>query len=620
VATPPALTPAALQEIDAPQTLLEHAWEIEPLQRWDERKLVLDRLEQLLGSGIDLPDEPPGRSWRLEYLAERAIDAGRLYRLDEAAALIDEVLRGADPAQRLALGRAELASGQALVWGGTDESCRQGRLAFARAVEHFEAIDKPDWKGSALLRWGYSGCYQQGEIAEGARLMRLALDAYVPGSVRWLGAFASYADALIDLGEFDHAETVLIQARAETDRIGSSDRIAELSYGLARIAAGRGDAQLALRLVRQTEEEAHGLEWFETHIGVWFLFEAAEMLDRLGLTAEAEEYLERGLRAAERAESGAFEEGILQVTAILRARSGDPVRALEELQAITRGDWLEKRLVWRHTLMGAWATFRLGRDQAGAQTARALQQALDCGTLQVAVTGEPDVAAALAPEAERHGSTLARSLLLTGDRQLVVRLFGPTTIRNAAGDTLEAPPGMQGELIRVLAAGERGLSVSEVLDQFFPDTEEQAARLRLRQLLRRIRASVGQAVLRDGERLVLAPAWVDLREFRLAAARARGARGQRAVQLAYAAVAIAMPGPLLPEHPYAEWAEQLRDEVTGGQLELLELIAGDAIARGSAREALSALEAAARINPDDDRLKQLIRDQLSALSRHQAAD
>jgi hypothetical protein len=50
------------------------------------------------------------------------------------------------------------------------------------------------------------------------------------------------------------------------------------------------------------------------------------------------------------------------------------------------------------------------------------------------------------------------------------------------------------------------------------------------------------------------------------------------------------------------------------------LIAGDAIARGSPREALSALEAAARINPDDDRLKQLIRDQLSALSRHQAVD
>ena len=90
-----------------------------------------------------------------------------------------------------------------------------------------------------------------------------------------------------------------------------------------------------------------------------FLLESAELLDRVGLRDQAGEYLQ-----VARERDVEDDEEVMQTTAVLRARSGDPVQALDELQELVRGEWLEKRLVWRHSLLTAWATFRAGRDGA----------------------------------------------------------------------------------------------------------------------------------------------------------------------------------------------------------------------------------------------------------------
>ncbi len=603
---------AELATITDPARLLDHAWALEPWLRYTERTAALDALEGLLDAG-GAPPPPPGRDWRLELLAERAIDVGRSNRVDEARALVAQVTRTAEPSNQIALARAMLASGQALAWVGTDDATRQANQAFAEAAERFAALGHRDWQGSALLRRGYSACYQHGDLVQAEELIREALDTYPPESDRLSGALASYADVLLDLGEFDAAGVVIDRAAVLAERDGAVKARVDLIWARARVAAGRGDARATERLLREAERGAAGLEWFETHIGLSYLLDAAELLDRVGLGDQAHLYLER---ARERA--GGDNEEVMQTTAVLRARSGDPGQALEELQQLARGNWLEKRVTWRHTLLTAWATFRAGRDGAGELAARALEQAVACGGVRVAQAGEAEIVAALAPLAERAGSPIARELLLAG-RTLLVRLHGTPAMLTADGSTIELPPGMPGELVRLLALHEHGLPVDVVLETFFPGVSPATGRQRLRQVLTRLRAAAGEVVLRDGENLRLVAAWVDTREFLAAANRVRGARGNRAVQLAYAALAV-RGGPLLPSDPYAAWAEEPRQQVRYRHLALLDLIAGDAAARGSHQEALTALEASLEEDPEAEDRRAALARALRALGRHGAAD
>jgi len=607
VTRPPNLTEAELAAISDPAVLLDRAWELEPWVGYEERDATLDRLQTVIDGGAAAPP-PPGRDWRLELLAERAIDAGRRRELDDAHRLVAQVVREADATHQVALGRAMLGSGQAHAWVGTEESIRQSHLAFSEAAEHFAAIGNRGWQGSALLRRGYSACYQAGDFLGAEALIREALETYEPESQRLAGALVPYSDVLIDLGRFDQAEQVLDRA-ALIAGLGDTQKVrSEVTMGRARIATGRDDAKATERLIREAVREADGEGWFETHIGMSFLLEAAELLDRLGLREQANAYFERAVESW-----GESNDEVLQAKAVLQARSGNPEDALESLQEVVRTDWLEKRVIWRHYLLTAWATFRAGRSGAGELAARALEQAHSCGTVEIAVAGEPQVVAALSAAAERAGSALARELLLAG-RPLLVHLFGSPRVETADGLEVQLPPGKPGELVRLLALHEHGLPVEVVLEEFFPDISPSVARARLRQVLTRLRAAAGDVLVRDGETLRLLPAWVDVREFLAVSRRVRGVQTPRAVQLAYAALAL-HDGPLLPSDPYAGWAQGIRDEVRYRHIELLDLVAADAAARGSHQEALTALEAAAKEDPDDEDRQAEIESHLHALRR-----
>jgi DNA-binding SARP family transcriptional activator/tetratricopeptide (TPR) repeat protein len=579
--------------------------------RYAEREAALDALQALLDAG-GTSSPPPGREWRLELAAERAIDIGRRRELDAARRTAEHVIGQASPTHRIALGRAHLALGQALAWVGTDEATRRAHHSFAEAADHFAALGEREWQGSALLRRGYSASYQYGDLRRAQELIRQALDTYDPESHRLPGALVSYADVLVDLGEFERADRAL--DRASTLAIGDefNKLRSDLAWTRARVAAGRGDARATERLLRETERDAAGQDWFETHIGLSFLLEGAALLDLVGLGEQANNYLQR---ARERA--GDDDDEVMQTSAVLRARSGDPAQALDELQELARGDWLEKRLIWRHTLLTAWATFRAGRTGAGELAARAFEQAVACGGAQVAQAGERDLVAALAPLAEQSGSAVARELMLAG-RHLVVRLTGTPTVTAADGSLLELPAGLPARLVRLLALHEHGLAVDMVLEVFFPDAGPAVARQRLRQVLKRLRASAGDVVLRDGETLRLVPAWVDVREFLLAANRVRGAQSAHAVTLAYAAL-TRLQGPVLSSDPYDAWAEEARSDVSYRHLALLDLVADAAVARSSHQEAVTALEAALEVDPDADDRRVVLVEQLKALGRHAAA-
>ncbi len=616
--TPPVEPPNELSEpklgaATGPAELLTRAWELEPLALWADRAAALDRLQELLQTQA-APSCPPGRDWHLELLAERAIDAGRMLRLDEALELVGEVVRKADPSHQIALGRAQLAAGQALAWTGTEAATEEADRSFAEAAERFAAIGSRDWQGSALLRRGYAVWFQSvGNLPRAELLIRQALDTYEPGSPRIPAALSYYADVLIDLGEFDAADQALEEARLLAERDGIRKALGELTWSKAAAAAGRGDARATERLLREAERETSNSEWSEGHMGNSLLLEAAELLDRVGLTDQAWEYFDRG-----RERAGDGNEEVMQARATLLARSGDPLDAIDALQELVRGDWLEKRRVWRHLLLIAWATFRAGRGGAGELAARAFEQAIACGGMRIAQAGEAELTAGLAPLAERSGSAPARELLLAG-RSLIVRLFGTPSVVDANGATVELPAGMPGELVRMLALHEHGLSVEVVLEAFFPEAPPASGRQRLRQVLTRLRAVAGPVVTRDGDHLRLAPAWVDVREFLTATDRVRSARGARAVQLAYAALAL-HDGPLLPTDRYAAWAEEIRDQIEYRYLATLDLIAADAIARGSHREALTALESAEQHDPGNADREARIAQELQQLGQARAAE
>ena len=203
---------------------------------------------------------------------------------------------------------------------------------------------------------------------------------------------------------------------------------------------------------------------------------------------------------------------------------------------------------------------------------------------------------------------------------MLVRLFGEPTVTTSDGTAIELPPGMPGELVRMLALHPLGLPTDVVLEQFFPDAPADAARQRLRQVLTRLRASTGHdLVIRPGDQLLLTPAWVDVREFLAAADRVRAASGPRAAQQAYGALAL-WREPLLPGDPYAPWAEGIRDEVEYRHLSLLDLVAADAIKRHSHQEALTALEAAMRADPEDTGRPLQAAEQLRELGREASAE
>ncbi len=582
-------------QLSDPAALLERAWALEPTGHSAERIAILDRLERVLAAG-GAPPGPAGRSWGLELRAERALDAPMIAQelsaglLEETIALADEIRREAAPDNEIAIARATLARGRALAWIGTDAATREADLCLGEAAERFAALGRSEWWGYTCFWQGHAVCFLSGDLPRAAALIGQALEILGPGSPRRPMVLSFHADALLALGELDAAERAIVEGEQLATLRGDRRARSYIAWTHAKLAAARGDAPGVERMLHAVERDWG--DWADAHGGGTFELDAAEMLDQLGRTREAEAYFARALARGP-------EEWVVQTRATITARSGDPHLAIEELQRVARGNWLERRLLWRHTLLMAWATFRAGRDGAGELAARAFEQAVGCGGVRVAVAGEPELAAALAPLAERAGSSHARELMLNG-RPVLIRLFGTPVAVRADGTPIDLPAGQRGELVRMLAVHPHGLPVDVVLAAFFPDASAATARHRLRQLLTSLRSAAGELVVRDGERLVLLPAWVDVREFLAAAERVRRSRGRRAVRLAYGALAVCT-GPLLATDPYASWSEEIRAQIADSQLTLLDLIAADAAARGSHQEALTALDAALEHDPDDDR-------------------
>jgi DNA-binding SARP family transcriptional activator len=123
----------------------------------------------------------------------------------------------------------------------------------------------------------------------------------------------------------------------------------------------------------------------------------------------------------------------------------------------------------------------------------------------------------------------------------------------------------------------------------------------LRNLLNRLRTSCGDLVERVGETLVLGPGEVDAEGFERAAAAALAGSADERPGLARTALAR-YKGDLLPGERYEPWATAPRERLRRRYLELLDLLAEDAVERGDVDEAIRLLDQAQEAEPlDEDR-------------------
>jgi DNA-binding SARP family transcriptional activator/tetratricopeptide (TPR) repeat protein len=601
---------------DHPAVLLQYARACEPGMRLVPRRAALDRLTDLLehrGPGRPLDD------LRLEVLAERAHDEARDNHLDLAESLAREVLDSGPwpdgPARRpargdrfVAMARATDALGRALAWRGDRPASSMAEQHLLEAARYYRRMGATEWEGYATFWSGNSVHFQWGDLATAELRMGQALEILAPDSPRRATVLTFYADVLLTRGRWAEVDVALEEAmRLATTQDDAMGR-AYVAWTRARVASARGDAGATVRSV--FEAERHRSDWFEINTGAMFLADAAELLDRVGERQLADAYL---TRAEQRDPDDEF---VAQAAAALLARRGDPEEALRRLRRLVYAPWLEKRLVWRHTLLAAYATLRNRHHGAGALAARALDQAVEIGGPEVALVGEAEMVAALAPLAAAAGSAVAVSLLAPADG-IIVRLLGEATVWRG-GEQLVLPTGGAGALVRLLALSSTGLEIDEVIDALWPEADMEVGRRRLRDARTRLGARSGELVRREGSRLRLVDGWVDAVAFRQAADRAMAARSEDASSLLAAGLAL-WTGDPLPSDPYADWAAAPRSQLRRRHLQLVDLAAEDAVRRNSLDEACALVEEAVEAEPYEEHRYLLLADLHTARGRLVAA-
>jgi DNA-binding SARP family transcriptional activator len=178
----------------------------------------------------------------------------------------------------------------------------------------------------------------------------------------------------------------------------------------------------------------------------------------------------------------------------------------------------------------------------------------------------------------------------------LVRILGPTVVQRGA-QQIVPPAGRPAALLAYLAA-EGAAPVDRVLDVLWPDVDPARARVRLRNVLARLRAAVGDVVERDGGQLVLGrDVEVDARRFdRLADAALRAAPSE-VVDRARVALE-AWGGEPLSAWPYEEWALRERQRLVH-RCVTLHVHRADALVRsGAVAAALDELEQAIALQPE----------------------
>lgn len=199
-----------------------------------------------------------------------------------------------------------------------------------------------------------------------------------------------------------------------------------------------------------------------------------------------------------------------------------------------------------------------------------------------------------------------------------IRLLGRFAVTQPGSD--RTPRGVPAQALKILACSGRSLHWEELAELLWPSVNPDDGRVRLRNVLSRLRAQAGPVVARRGDLLVIpSGVSIDAEEFEALARRALGAQTTpEGLRLARQALEH-YRGDLLPEERYAEWTLQPRERLRRRFRAMLEVLLADARAREDLEAVLLLLERALAVEPDDEELGLDVVEVLNELGRRAAA-
>jgi DNA-binding SARP family transcriptional activator/ATP/maltotriose-dependent transcriptional regulator MalT len=576
-----------------PRTALAaHPFALVQVARLAEQEVDLELRAELLNEALALlEDGAERREVEAELVATRAIvEPG-----DEVERDASSILDLAAGGETKARARALTAVARVEAWRGDPAAMLRAERRLVETAALCRLAGEVEWEARTLTGLGYRVAFARGDLEQAVAQMSAAL-ALLPESGSERAAAATFlAEALAYVGRLDDAEAAIGEAAAIGRQLGDHRLQAYAAWTGTTLASLQGDGASTIQRIHTVE--LHPGDWFEHPTGIEFLADAALALARTGARDAAAEYAER---ARERADAAGYPEIGWVATGVVEARWGDPVAAEEALSSFASSPQQAPRDAWRTLLFRALAASRRHDPVAGGLAAQAYEAAAELGRRDLPTLHEPDVAEIVAPLAAGAGSRAAASASEDA-RSYVVTLLGGFGVA-ANGRPLEPPAGRSSTLVKLLALADQPLAAEEVIEVLWPDgVTESTGRQRLRNLLNRLRASCGELVRRDGETLVLGPSEVDARGFEQDAAAAAASPSEERPGLARTALAR-YKGDLLPGDRYEAWATAPRERLRRRHLELLDLLAEDAVDRGDVDGAIRLLDQAQAAEPlDEDR-------------------
>lgn len=414
-----------------------------------------------------------------------------------------------------------------------------------------------EWRGYALFGLAYVVHGLSGRLDEACSLMVASLEQLDPSSPRRPTVLAFYADALIALGDFERAEAVINEgirlAAARDDRAAGP----YMTWSRARIASQRGDAVETQRHLREAERDAGdwfetltGTTFLaeaaelldrvgrpeearrylaratERDTDDTFVRQAAAVLEarggdpQLGIELLQEIAGDRFLEVATRwrltlllawatLRLGGPEVGALAAQALDQAEDAGGVRV-----ALAQEHDLVTALLPAAEAAGSVVARRLLAGESGAvvrllgaghvtsvigpgHNASASDPAHTNGFADPAhVRGVMGSGRAIDVNEPAHSASANDSAPAT-DASGGAEVTGANGAARVAGSRsvrMPLPGGRARELLLLLAGSQAGVRTETVLERFFPDVAEEAARHRLRQLLTTIRSASGPLV------------------------------------------------------------------------------------------------------------------------------
>jgi LuxR family transcriptional regulator, maltose regulon positive regulatory protein len=569
--------------------LAAHPFALVQVARIAEQEADLELRRELLERALGLVFEPQQRR---EVEAELVVARAVTEPGDEVEAKAQAVLARIDGSERGVRARALTALARVEAWRGDPASMLSAERRLGEAAALCRLAGEVEWEAQTLIALGYRVAFARGDLEQAIERMEMAL-ALLPGAGSERAAAATFlADALAYAGRFDEAEAALREAVAIARRLGDHRVQAYAAWTGVTLASLRGDPASTIQRIRTVE--LHPGDWFEHPTGIEFLADATLALARAGLQDPASEY---AARASERASAAGLPEIAWVAAGAVEARWGDPDRAEAALASFASSPQQAPRDEWRTLLFRALAATRRDDGDAATLAARAYEAAAELGRADLPSLHEPDVAAAVAPLALAAGS---RSVVVGDEpRGYLVTVLGGFGVE-ADGRALEPPPGRPSTLVKLLALAGAPVPAAEAIEELWPEVDETTGRRRLRNLLNRLRAACGELVVRDGDALTLAPGTeVDARGFEDAALAMARAPVEARPGLARTALAR-YRGELLPADRYEPWATAHRERLRRRHLELLDLLAEDAVERGDVDEAIRLLDSAQLAEPLDE--------------------